>query len=94
MTRDYESGETQPNGSKHQVEPACLSAAALAAAVAAVSGVACSSNALPGAFSQLKQPGPLTAISDQIIPPDQAPSASWAGVVRPDMEADFFREIL
>jgi gluconate 2-dehydrogenase gamma chain len=54
--------------------------AALAAA-AAGAGVACSANGTPWRFLTLDEARTLAAISDQIIPPDQDPGASWAGVV-------------
>lgn len=54
--------------------------AALAAA-AAGTGVGCSTNENPWRFLTVDEARTLAAISDQIIPPDQDPGASWAGVV-------------
>lgn len=55
--------------------------AALAATAAAGAGVACSHNGTPWQFFNIDEARALAAISDQIIPPDQDPGASWAGVV-------------
>jgi len=55
--------------------------AALAAAAAAGSNVACSRNRSPWRFFSLDEARALAAVADQIIPPDQDPGASWAGVV-------------
>jgi len=55
--------------------------AALAAAAAAGTGVACSRNRTPWRFFSIDEARALAAMSDQIIPPDQDPGASWAGVV-------------
>jgi len=55
--------------------------AAIAAAAAAGTGVACSRNRTPWRFFTIDEARALAAISDQIIPPDQDPGASWAGVV-------------
>jgi len=55
--------------------------AALAATAAAGVGVACSTNESPWRFFSIDEARTLAAISDQIIPPDQDPGASWAGVV-------------
>ena len=55
--------------------------AALAATAAAGTAVACSRNETPWRFFTLEEARTLAAISDQIIPPDQDPGASWAGVV-------------
>ena len=55
--------------------------AALAAAAASGAGVACSRNRTPWRFLSLDEARALAAMSDQIIPPDQDPGASWAGVV-------------
>lgn len=55
--------------------------AALAAAAAAGTGVACSKNGTPWRFFTVDEARCLAAISDQIIPPDQDPGASWAGVL-------------
>jgi gluconate 2-dehydrogenase gamma chain len=57
---------------------AFLQAALIAAAGA---GVACSTNGTPWRFLRIDEARTLAAISDQIIPPDQDPGASWAGVV-------------
>jgi len=54
--------------------------AALAAA-AVGSGVACNADGSPWRFLTIDEARTLAAISDQIIPPDQDPGASWAGVV-------------
>ncbi|HYM75290.1 MAG TPA: gluconate 2-dehydrogenase subunit 3 family protein [Candidatus Dormibacteraeota bacterium] len=55
--------------------------AAVAAAAAAGTGVACTRNRTPWRFFTIDEARALAAISDQIIPPDQDPGASWAGVV-------------
>jgi gluconate 2-dehydrogenase gamma chain len=55
--------------------------AALAATAAAGTGVGCSRNRTPWRFLTLDEARAFAAISDQIIPPDQDPGASWAGVV-------------
>lgn len=55
--------------------------AAIAATAAAGTGVACSRNESPWRFLSVDEARTLAAISDQIIPPDQDPGASWAGVV-------------
>ena len=55
--------------------------AALAAAAASGMTVACSRNATPWRFLTLDEARTLAALSDQIVPPDQDPGASWAGVV-------------
>lgn len=54
---------------------------ALAAAAASGVGVACGRNGTPWRFFSIDEAQTLAAISDQIIPPDQDPGASWAGVV-------------
>lgn len=54
---------------------------ALAAAAASGAGVACSRNRTPWHFFSLDEARTLAALADQIIPPDQDPGASWAGVV-------------
>jgi Gluconate 2-dehydrogenase subunit 3 len=59
---------------------AFLQAAVVAAAVAGT-GLACSRNRTPWRFFTIDEARALAAISDQIIPPDQDPGASWAGVV-------------
>ena len=56
--------------------------AALAATAAAGTGVACSRNGTPWRFFSVDEARCLAAISDQIIPPDQDPGASWAGVLK------------
>jgi len=58
---------------------AFIQAAIAAAAVG--SGVACNANGSPWRFLTTDEARALAAISDQIIPPDQDPGASWAGVV-------------
>ena len=55
--------------------------AAIVAAAAAGTGVACSRNRTPWRFFTIDEARALAAIADQIIPPDQDPGASWAGVV-------------
>jgi len=55
--------------------------AAIAAAAAAGTGVACNKNGTPWRFFTVDEARALAAMSDQIIPPDQDPGASWAGVV-------------
>lgn len=55
--------------------------AAIAATAAAGTGVACSRNGTPWRFLSIDEARALAAISDRIIPPDQDPGASWAGVV-------------
>lgn len=54
---------------------------ALAAAAASGIGVACGRNGTPWRFFSIDEAQTLAAISDQIIPADQDPGASWAGVV-------------
>ena len=55
--------------------------AAIAAAAAAGTGVACSKNGTPWRFFTLDEARALAAIVDQIIPSDRDPGAAWAGVV-------------
>jgi len=55
--------------------------AALTAAAAAGTGVACHSNRSPWQFFTLDEARALAGIVDQIIPPDQDAGAVWAGVV-------------
>ena len=55
--------------------------AALTAAAAAGTGVACSSNRSPWRFFTLDEARTLAGMVDQIIPPDQDAGAVWAGVV-------------
>ena len=43
--------------------------------------MACSGNRTPWRFFTLDEARALAGLSDQIIPPDQDPGASWAGVV-------------
>lgn len=50
-------------------------------AAAAASGVACGRKGTPWRFFTVDEARALAAISDQIIPHDQDPGASWAGVV-------------
>lgn len=59
---------------------AFLQAAAVAAA-AAGTNVGCTRNHSPWRFFRIDEARTLTAIVDQIVPPDQDPGASWAGVV-------------
>lgn len=67
--------------SKFPVSRRAFLQAAFAAAAAGGVGVACGRNGTPWRFLTLEEAMTLTAISDQIIPPDQDPGASWAGVV-------------
>jgi len=55
--------------------------AALVAAAATGSGVACSGSASPWRFLTLDEARTLAAACDQIIPPDEDPGAAWSGVV-------------
>lgn len=55
--------------------------AAAAAAAAAGTTVACSRNQSPWRFFSVDEARTIAAMADQIIPPDQDPGASWAGVV-------------
>ncbi|HEV2395422.1 MAG TPA: gluconate 2-dehydrogenase subunit 3 family protein [Candidatus Sulfotelmatobacter sp.] len=55
--------------------------AAAAAAAAAGATVGCSHNPSPWRFFSIDEARALAAMADQIIPPDQDPGASWAGVV-------------
>jgi gluconate 2-dehydrogenase gamma chain len=55
--------------------------AAVAAAAASGVGVGCGRNGTPWRFFTVDEARVLAAISDQIIPPDQDPGASWAGVI-------------
>jgi gluconate 2-dehydrogenase gamma chain len=52
-----------------------------AMAAAAASGLACGRNGTPWRFLTIEEARALAAMSDQIIPSDQDPGASWAGVV-------------
>lgn len=55
--------------------------AAFAAAAASGSGIACSRTNSPWRFLTVDEARTLAAACDQIIPPDEDPGASWAGVV-------------
>lgn len=55
--------------------------AALTAAAAAGTGIACSSNRSPWRFFTFNEARTLAGMVDQIIPPDQDAGAVWAGVV-------------
>jgi gluconate 2-dehydrogenase gamma chain len=55
--------------------------AALTAAAAAGTGLACNSNRSPWRFFTLDEARTLAGMVDQIIPPDQDAGAAWAGVV-------------
>ncbi|MGP0017894.1 MAG: gluconate 2-dehydrogenase subunit 3 family protein [Candidatus Sulfotelmatobacter sp.] len=55
--------------------------AAMVAAAAAGSGIACSTGKSPWRFLSVDEAKTLASICDQIIPPDQDPGAAWAGVV-------------
>ena len=55
--------------------------AALAAAAAAGTGVACGRENSPWRFFTVDEARTLAAMSDQIIPPDHDAGAVWAGVV-------------
>ncbi len=55
--------------------------AALAAAAAAGTGVACTRNRSPWQFFTVDEARALASMVDQIIPPDQDAGAVWAGVV-------------
>jgi len=55
--------------------------AAVAAAAAAGTGVACRRNRTLWRFFTFDEARALAAIADQIIPPDQDPGAAWSGVV-------------
>lgn len=59
---------------------AFLQAAATAAAAAGLT-VGCTSKSSPWRFFRIDEARTLAAMVDQIIPPDQDPGASWAGVV-------------
>ena len=59
---------------------AFLQAAATAAAAAGLT-VGCTSNPSPWRFFRIDEARTLAAMVGQIIPPDQDPGASWAGVV-------------
>jgi gluconate 2-dehydrogenase gamma chain len=67
--------------SRFQLNRRAFLQAALAATAAAGTGVACSRKATPWRFLTIDEARTLAAMSDQIIPPDQDPGASWAGVV-------------
>jgi gluconate 2-dehydrogenase gamma chain len=55
--------------------------AALVAAAATGSGVACSRTSSPWRFLTVDEAKTLAAACDQIIPTDEDPGAAWAGVV-------------
>jgi len=55
--------------------------AALTAAAAAGTGIACSANRSPWRFFSLDEARTLASMVDQIIPPDQDAGAVWAGVL-------------
>ncbi len=55
--------------------------AALAAAAAAGSSVACSRSGSPWRFFTLDEARALASMVDQIVPPDQDAGAVWAGIV-------------
>src|SRR5271165_4727135 len=55
--------------------------AAMVAAAAVGSGVACAGGRSPWRFLSLDEARTLAAICDQIIPPDEQPGAAWAGAV-------------
>ncbi len=55
--------------------------AAIAAAAAAGTGLACGGVRNPWRFLTVDEARTLAAICDQIIPPDEHPGAAWAGVV-------------
>src|SRR5579872_2696399 len=55
--------------------------AAIAAAVAAGTGLGCGGIRNPWRFLTVDEARTLAAICDQIIPPDEHPGAAWAGVV-------------
>ena len=55
--------------------------AAVAAAAAAGTGLACGGVRNPWRFLTVDEARTLAAICDQIIPPDEHPGAAWAGVV-------------
>jgi len=55
--------------------------AALAAAAAAGTGLACARARSPWRFLTVDEARTLAAICDRIIPPDEHPGAAWAGAV-------------
>jgi gluconate 2-dehydrogenase gamma chain len=55
--------------------------AAMIAAAATGSGVACGGSGSPWRFLSVDEARTLAAACDQIIPPDEDPGAAWAGVV-------------
>jgi gluconate 2-dehydrogenase gamma chain len=55
--------------------------AALAATAGAAATVACGRTDSPWRFLTVDEARTLAAVCDQIIPPDEAPGAAWAGVV-------------
>ncbi len=58
-----------------------LQAAMVAAAAATGTGLACSGVRSPWRFLTVDEARTLAAICDQIIPPDEAPGATWAAAV-------------
>lgn len=55
--------------------------AAVAAAAVTGSGIGCSRTGTPWRFLTVDEARTLSALCDQIIPPDEDPGAAWAGVV-------------
>lgn len=55
--------------------------AALAAAAATGSGIACSRTSSPWRFLTVDEARTLAAACDRILPPDEDPGAAWTGVV-------------
>ena len=55
--------------------------AAIVAAAATGSGVACGGSGSPWRFLTIDEARTLAAVCDQIIPADEDPGAAWAGVV-------------
>ena len=55
--------------------------AAIALTAASGSGIACGGARSPWRFLTVDEATTLAALCDQIIPPDEDPGASWAGVV-------------
>ncbi len=68
-------------GSRLRLSRRAFLQAAVAAAAASGVGVACGRNGTPWRFLKIEEARTLAAISDQIVPSDQDPGASWAGVV-------------
>ncbi len=67
--------------SSFQVNRRAFLQAALAATAAAGAGIGCGKKGTPWRFFSVDEARCLAAISDQIIPADQDPGASWAGVL-------------